>query len=106
MNVLLLVLAIIAEVSGAYALKYSEGMTKFWPSVWMLVFFTMSVTLLAFAIKRIDTGMGYAIWTGTGTALIAVIGIMFFKESVTWAKMISIGLIVAGVVGLNLSMKH
>ena len=107
MQWLFVVLAVIAEVIGALALKYSNGLTKLWPSVLMFIFFTLSVTLLSFAVKKMSVGVGYAIWTGSGTAIIALLGILLFNENISVLKFISIVLIIAGVIGLNLSgLKH
>jgi small multidrug resistance pump len=100
---LLLALAIIFEVAGTTAMKLSLGFTKLLPSVLMFIFYLLSFTALTLALKRIDLSIAYAIWAGVGTALIAAIGLMVFKEPNSWVKMISIGLIILGVVGLNLS---
>ena len=95
--------AIVLEVSGTVSMKLSDGFTKIIPSILIFVFYTGSFAVLTYALKKIDVSLAYAIWAGSGTALIAVIGIMYFKEPLTVLKMFSIFLIVAGVVGLNLS---
>jgi small multidrug resistance pump len=100
---LYLIFAISFEVVGTTAMKLSDGFTKFWPSVAMGVFYVLSLGALTMALKKFDVSMAYAIWSGLGTALIAGIGIVFFKEPVTMLKFASIALIIAGVVGLNLS---
>ena len=98
-----LFLAIVLEVAGTTNMKLSQGFTKLGPSVAMVVFYALSFGGLTLALKGIDVSVAYAIWSGLGTALIAAIGILWFKEPTTAIKMISLGLIVTGVVGLNLS---
>lgn len=100
---LLLAAAILLEVAGTSAMKLSEGFSKFWPSTLIFVFYSLSFTALTFALKRIDLGVAYAIWAGIGTALIALIGVALFEESFGVLKLVSIGLIVIGVAGLNLA---
>lgn len=84
-------------------MKLTNGFTKLIPSVLMFVFYLGSLSCLTFALKRIEVGTAYAIWSGFGTALITLIGIIFFKENISIAKVVSISLIIMGVVGLNLS---
>ena len=104
---LYLIGAIVLEVAGTTCMKFSEGFAKLVPSILIFVFYALSFTALTIALKTIDVSVVYAIWSGIGTALIATIGILYFKESVTILKFASIGLIIIGVVGLNLSgMKH
>ena len=67
------------------------------------MFYAASFVALTFALKKIDVSVAYAVWFGVGTALIAVIGILYFRETITALKFVSILLIVVGVVGLNLS---
>ncbi|MFP3947049.1 MAG: DMT family transporter [Archaeoglobaceae archaeon] len=98
-----LVLAIILEVAGTSNMKLSQGFTNIIPSILIFVFYGLSFIFLTLALKKIDVSVAYAIWAGLGTALIAAIGFIFFKEVVTGSKLISIALIVIGVVGLNLS---
>jgi len=100
-----LVGAIVFEVLGTTAMKMSEGFTKTMPSVAMGVFYILSLTALTYALKKFDVSMAYAIWSGVGTALITLIGIWYFKESVSVVKIASIGFIIIGVVGLHLSTK-
>ncbi len=99
--------AIALEVAGTTSMKLSAGFTKVLPSVLIFVFYGASFVALTFALKKIDVSVVYAVWSGVGTALIAVIGIAYFRESATIIKLASIGLIIVGVVGLNLSgAKH
>ncbi|WP_134703261.1 multidrug efflux SMR transporter [Ammoniphilus sp. YIM 78166] len=103
MSFVYLILAILTEVSGTTAMKLSHGFTKLLPSLLMFVLYALSLTLLTLALKTIDVSVAYAIWSGVGTALIATIGILWFKESFTFLKLVSILMIIAGVVGLNVS---
>ncbi|MBO8181811.1 MAG: multidrug efflux SMR transporter [Archaeoglobus sp.] len=103
---LYLILAILSEVVGTTNMKLSQGFTKLVPSILIFVFYGISFTFLTLALKKIDVSIAYAIWSGLGTALIVVIGLLIFKEPVTIVKLVSIGLIVVGVVGLHLSGVH
>jgi len=102
---LYLIVAIVFEVAGTTFMKFSEGFTKTIPSVMMFVFYILSLVALTYALKKIDMGMAYAVWAGVGTALITLIGIVFFKEPSSMLKIVSIVFIIAGVVGLHLSGK-
>ena len=106
MTWLYLVLAILLEVSGTTCMKSSEGFTRMVPSILLVVFYTLSFGMLTLALNKIDVSVAYAIWSGVGTALIASIGVLWFKEPATAMKLISLGLIIIGVVGLNLSGAH
>jgi len=99
---ILLTAAIVLEVCGTTSMKLSEGFARLLPSILIFVFYGASFTCLTFALKRIDVSVAYAIWSGLGTALIAGIGIAWFREPVTAMKLGSLALIIAGVVGLNL----
>ena len=96
-------LAILLEVSGTTCMKLSEGFTKTVPSILLFVFYTLSFGMLTLALKKLDVSIAYAVWSGVGTALIATIGVLWFKEPATAIKLVSLGLIILGVVGLNLS---
>ena len=100
---MILSLAIALEVAGTTSMKLSEGFTRTIPSILIFVFYAASFVALTFALKKIDLSIAYAIWAGAGTALITAIGILWFKEPATAIKLLSILLIIAGVVGLNLS---
>jgi len=95
--------AIAFEVAGTISMKLSEGFSKLIPSILVAVFYLISLAALTIALKKIDVSLAYAIWAGVGTALIAIVGVLYFKEPATMIKVISIALIIAGVVGLNLS---
>ncbi|MBU0990985.1 MAG: multidrug efflux SMR transporter [Proteobacteria bacterium] len=95
--------AILFEVSGTTAMKFSEGFTKLMPSILIFIFYGVAFFCLTIAIKKIDMSIAYAIWSGVGTALIAGIGIFYFHEPATLFKLFFLGLIITGVVGLNYS---
>jgi small multidrug resistance pump len=97
-----LLLAIVAEVTGTTFVKLSHGFTRLFPSVLIFVFYGLSLGFLGLALKKVDLSLAYAVWSGLGIAFIASVGILFFREPVTTMKMVSLALIVAGVVGLNL----
>jgi len=94
--------AIILEVAGTTSMKLSEGFTKLLPSVLLFLCYAASFVALTFALKKIELSVAYTVWAGAGTALIAAIGIVYFREVVTGLKLISILLIIVGVVGLTL----
>ena len=100
---LFLVAAILCEVTATTSMKLSEGFTKMVPSTVMMVGYLASGVLMTFAIKRIELSIAYAIWAGLGVTLTTIIGISYFKETLTLMKIISAALIVAGVMGLYLS---
>jgi small multidrug resistance pump len=95
--------AICLEVAGTTSMKLSNGFDRLIPSVLIFVFYGLSFSVLTFALRRIDISIAYAIWAGLGTALIAVIGMVYFREPLTLLKIGSLLLIILGVVGLNLS---
>lgn len=103
MNWLILFLAGLLEIAWAIGLKYSEGFTKFWPSVWTVITMVASMVLLAIAMKSLPVGTAYAIWVGIGAVGTVVLGIVLFNESADFWRMASVGLIVAGIVGLKLA---
>lgn len=102
-GLLLLMGAIAFEVAGTSCMKASEGMTRLWPTVLMGIFYIVTFILLSRALLYFEVGKAYAIWSGVGTAGIAVIGVLYFKEPVSAAKVVFLGLIIVGVVGLHLS---
>jgi small multidrug resistance pump len=99
----LLLLAIAFEIFGTTCMKLSQGFSKLLPSILIFVFYALSFFFLTLALKGIDVSISYAIWAGLGTAFITVIGIFWFKEPVNALKMVSLIVVVAGVIGLNLS---
>jgi small multidrug resistance pump len=106
MPVLFLTIAIAAEVAGTVALKYTEGFTRLAPSAVVVAGYALSFWMLALVLKALPIGLTYAVWAAVGTALIAAIGIVAFDEPANMLKLASLGLIIAGVVGLNLAGSH
>lgn len=104
MGWLFLSIAIIFEVCGTTCMKLSQGYTKLLPSVLIFVFYGLSFTVFPLALKHIDLSLSYSVWAGLGVLLIGIIGVVYFKESVTALKVTSMALIVAGVAGLYGSM--
>jgi len=100
---LILAATIVFEVIGSTMMKLADGFTHFWPSVAVFVCYGLALTGLTYVLKYIDLSIAYAIWSGAGTALIAVIGILYFKEPLTAVRVICLGLVIAGVVGLQLT---
>lgn len=90
------------EIIWAIGLKYTEGFTKLGPTAITIAAMVASVALLGIALRDLPVGTGYAIWTGIGTVGTAVLGIMIFHEPATALRLASIGLIIAGIVGLKL----
>lgn len=98
---LLLSIAILAEVFGTSFLKASEGFTRFWPSVAVIVGYIVAFYFLALSLKVIPVGIAYAIWAGIGVVLIALIGWIVFSQKLDTPAIIGISMILGGVVVLN-----
>jgi len=91
------------ETGFAVALKLSHGMTRLWPTVAFAVCALLSFALLTMALRRLEVGAAYAMWTGIGAAGAAIAGMIFLGDDVSTLKLVSIALVLAGVIGLNLS---
>lgn len=102
MKWLILSAGILFEVLGTICMKYAEGFTKLWPSVFVFIFYGISLASLVFVLEKMQVSIAYAIWASAGTALIALIGILFFQETVSVAKVVSISFIILGIIGLEL----
>lgn len=100
---LVIVVAGIFETGFAVALKLSHGMTRLWPTVGFAACALTSFALLTVALRKLEVGAAYAVWTGIGAAGAAAVGMAFLGDGVSTLKLVSIGLILAGVIGLNLS---
>jgi quaternary ammonium compound-resistance protein SugE len=103
MDWLYLLIAGLLEVSWAIGLKYTDGFTKLWPSVWTVAAMILSFVFLAQALRTIPVGTGYAIWTGIGAVGTVALGIVLFSEPATAMRLACVALIVAGMVGLKLA---
>lgn len=99
---LALMLAIAFEIAGTTAMKLSEGLSRPGPTVAMFACYLLAFTALARALRTLEVGMAYAIWSAVGTAVIAGIGVFWFGESWNALKGLSLGLILLGVIGLHL----
>lgn len=99
----LVVVAGVFETGFAILLKQSASFTKLWPTVGFAACALVSFGLLTVALRRLEIGLAYAVWTGLGTAGTAVVGMIALGETVSVLKLVSIGLVLAGIVGLNLS---
>ena len=100
---ILLVLAGLFEIGWAIGLKYTEGFTRLWPTVGTVAAMICSLGLLGIAMKSLPVGTAYAVWVGVGAVGTAILGIVLLGESSNAGRLISLGLIVAGIVGLKLS---
>ena len=98
-----LVIAGLFEIVWAIGLKYTEGFSRLWPSIWTLVGMVASIGFLAQALKTIPLGTGYVVWTGIGAVGTAVLGLVLFGESKDPLRLAFILIIVAGIVGLRFS---
>ena len=97
----ILLLAGLLEIGWAIGLKYTDGFTRLWPSVWTIGSMIGSIVLLGFALKWLPVGTAYAVWTGIGTIGVAILGIILFSEPATAVRLVCIGLIIAGITGLK-----
>ncbi len=98
-----LLLAGLLEVVWAVGLKYTHGFTRLTPSIWVVSAMAGSIWLLALAARALPIGTAYAVWTGIGTVGAAVLGIVLLREPHDWPRLICIGLIVLGIIGLRLT---
>ncbi|MDX1425455.1 MAG: quaternary ammonium compound efflux SMR transporter SugE [Kiloniellales bacterium] len=98
----ILIVAAAFEIAWAVGLKYTEGFTRLWPTLGTVVAMVASLWLLGVAVRTLPLGTAYAIWTGIGTVGTALLGMALFSESTDAIRLVCIGLIVAGIVGLKL----
>jgi len=96
-----LFIAGICEIGWAVGLKYTEGFTRLWPTVFTGVSLVVSMALLGIAVKSLPLGTAYAVWTGIGAVGTVILGIVLFKEPATVARLVCVGLIVSGILGLK-----
>lgn len=100
---ILLFFAGLFEIGWAVGLKYTEGFSRLWPTVGTAAALIVSMALLSAALRTLPLGTAYAVWTGIGTVGAAALGILLFREPVTMLRVVCIGLIVAGIIGLKFS---
>ncbi|MDQ0219207.1 small multidrug resistance pump [Peribacillus cavernae] len=103
MEWILLLITIVFEVAGTISMKMSEGLTRPLPTVMIFVCYGICFSIFTLVLKKMDLGLAYAIWSGTGTLTICVLGIVFFGETLNALKVVSVLLIVLGLVGVKLS---
>ncbi|VXB76090.1 multidrug efflux system protein [Luteimonas sp. 9C] len=103
MSWIILVLAGLFEIGWAVGLKYTEGFTKLWPTVGTVAAMAISVGLLGVAMRDLPVGTAYAIWVGIGAVGTVILGIVLMGDAASPARLISLGLIVAGIIGLKLA---
>jgi quaternary ammonium compound-resistance protein SugE len=103
---IVLLVAGLLEVGWAIGLKYTEGFTRLWPSVGTAISMVLSVVLLGWAMRTLPVGTAYAVWTGIGAVGTVILGIVLFHEPANAARIVCVGLIVAGILGLKLTSAH
>lgn len=96
-----LFIAGICEIGWAVGLKYTDGFTRLWPTVFTGVSLVISMALLGIAVKSLPLGTAYAVWTGIGAVGTVILGIVLFKEPATVVRLACVGLIVSGILGLK-----
>lgn len=99
----ILLVAGLFEVAWAIGLKYTEGFTRLWPTLGTVLAMIMSLWLLGIAMKSLPVGTAYSVWVGVGAVGTVVLGIVLLKEPANAARLISVALIIAGIVGLKLA---
>jgi small multidrug resistance pump len=102
---ILLIIAIVLEVCGTTCMKLSNGFARPLPSVLVFAFYAACFTVFMFAVKKIDISTAYAIWSGLGVALIAVVGVVCFRETISTLKIAGLLLVIAGVAALKIADK-
>ena len=100
---MILVLAGLFETGWAIGLKYTEGFTRFWPTVWTVFAMIVSLWLLGIAMRTLPVGTAYSVWVGVGAVGTVALGIALLEEPVNAARLASVGLIIAGIIGLKLA---
>ena len=99
----ILILAGLFETGWAIGLKYTEGFTRLWPTVWTIVAMIISLWLLGIAVNKLPVGTAYSVWVGVGAVGTVVLGIALLGEPANPARLVSVGLIIAGIIGLKLA---
>ncbi len=99
----ILVVAGLFETGWAIGLKYTNGFTRLWPTLWTILAMALSLCLLGIAMKTLPVGTAYSVWVGVGAVGTVILGILLFGEPAGAGRIISVALIIAGIVGLKLS---
>ena len=100
---IILIVAGLFEVGWAIGLKYTDGFTRFWPTIWTAVSMIVSLWLLGIAMRSLPVGTAYSVWVGVGAVGTVILGVVLLGEPANPARIISVGLIVAGIIGLKLA---
>ena len=103
MGWIILLVAGLFEVGWAIGLKYTEGFTRLWPTIWTVLSMIISLWLLGIAMKGLPVGTAYSVWVGVGTVGTVILGIVLLGEPANAMRLISVALIIAGIVGLKLA---
>jgi quaternary ammonium compound-resistance protein SugE len=103
MNWFILILAGLFEIAWAIGLKYTDGFTRLWPTVGTVLAMAISLGLLGVAMKSLPVGTAYAVWVGVGAVGTAILGIVLLGESANAGRLLSLGLILAGIIGLKMA---
>lgn len=103
MSWVILVVAGLFEIGWAIGLKYTEGFTRLWPTIWTVLAMVISLWLLGIAMKSLPLGTAYSVWVGVGAVGTVILGIVLLGEPVNAARLISVSLIIAGIIGLKLA---
>jgi quaternary ammonium compound-resistance protein SugE len=101
----ILVLAGMFEAGWAIGLKYTDGFTRLWPTVWTVFAMLASVGLLGIAMKGLPVGTAYSVWVGVGAVGTVILGMALFGEPANTARLISVAFIIIGIIGLRLSVQ-
>jgi quaternary ammonium compound-resistance protein SugE len=99
----ILVVAGLFEVGWAIGLKYTEGFSRLWPTIWTALAMIISLWLLGLAMKSLPVGTAYSVWVGVGAVGTVILGIVLLEEPANASRLVSVGLIVAGIIGLKLA---
>ena len=99
----ILIVAGLFEVGWAIGLKYTEGFTRLWPTFWTALSMIISLWLLGMAMKSLPVGTAYSIWVGVGAVGTVILGVILLGEPTNAARLVSVGLIIAGIIGLKLA---
>ena len=105
MTYLFLAIAVIAEVVAATLLKMSDEFTRLYPSIFCLVSYVISLYFMTLVLRVLPIGVTYAVWSGIGIVLLAVVGVVLFKQALDWPAVIGMALIIAGIVVMNVFSK-
>ena len=100
---IILVLAGLFEVGWAIGLKYTEGFTRLWPTLWTALAMIISLWLLGIAMKSLPVGTAYSVWVGVGAVGTVILGIVLLGEPANAGRLISVALIIIGIIGLRLA---